>query len=109
MKVSSVNGYSLKAPIFKTLALKIGNEINNGTIAPSTCRAFIKILFNIFLLSSKKIPFEQYYRLHDSGSRIALYETNSSNVFVKDGTSFEQNNFYFLRARSYGCFELCSP
>ena len=56
----SFNAHSLKAAICKTLALKIGNEINNDTIAPSTRRAFFKILYNIFLLSSKKIPFEQY-------------------------------------------------
>ena len=33
-----------------------------------------------------------------SGARIAICETNSSNVFVIDRTSFEQNNFYFLLA-----------
>ena len=62
--VPSYNAHSLKAAIFKTLALKVGNELNNGTIAPSTRRAFFEIMYNVFLLSSKKIPFEQYYRLH---------------------------------------------
>ena len=94
----SFNAHSLKAAICKTLALKIGNEINNDTIAPSTRRAFFKILYNIFLLSSKKIPFEQYYRLPVWRPRIAICETNSSNVFVIDRSSFEQNIFYFLRA-----------
>ena len=96
--VSSFNEHSLKAPIFKILALKIGNEINNSTIAPSIRRSFFKILFNLFLLSSKKIPFEQYYCLRVSGPRIAICETNTSNVFVIDRTSFEQSNFYFLHA-----------
>ena len=58
--------YILQCPLFKscnfkTLALKVGNELNKGTIDPSTRRAFSKIMYNIFLLSSKKIPFEQYY------------------------------------------------
>ena len=39
---SSVNAHSIKTAIFKTVALKIGNEINNDTIAPSTGHAFLK-------------------------------------------------------------------
>ena len=96
--VSSFNAHSLKAAIFETLALKIGKEINNGTIAPSTRRAFFKFLHNIFLSYSKNIPFEQFNRIHKSGPLIAICETNSSNVFVIDRTSFEQKNFYFLHA-----------
>ena len=61
--ILSNNAHSLKAAIFQTLALKVGKELNNGTIAPSTRRAFFKIMYNVFLLSSKKIPFVQYYRL----------------------------------------------
>ena len=95
--VASFSAHSLKAAISKTLALKIGNEINNGTIAPSTRRVFFKILYNIFLLCSKKVPFEQYYRLHFSEPRIAFRETNSNNVFLIDRTTFEQNNFCFLQ------------
>ena len=37
--ITSYNAHSLKAAIFKTLAQKFGNEINNGKIAPSTRRA----------------------------------------------------------------------
>ena len=96
--VSLYNPHSLKAAIFKTLALKIGNELNNGTIAPSTRQAFFKSMYNSFLLTSKKIPFEQYYRLHVSGPTIAICETKSNNVFVLTHTSFDQNIFYFLHA-----------
>ena len=96
--ITSYNAHSLKAAIFKTLALKIGNELNIGTIAHSTRRAFFKIMYNIFLLSSKKIPFVQYYRLHISGHTIAICETQSSNVFVLAQKSFDQNQFYFLHA-----------
>ena len=53
---------------------------------------------NVFLLSSKTTPFEQYYRLHLSGPNIAICETKSNNVFVLTHTSFDQNNFYFLHA-----------
>ena len=93
--VPSYNPHSLKAAI-KTLALKIGNGLNNGTISPSTRKAFFKIMYNVFSLSSKKIPFEQYYRLHVSGPSFAFCETKSNKVFVLTHTSFDQNNFYLL-------------
>ena len=96
--VSSYNPHSLKAAIFKTLALRLGNELNHGTISPSTRQAFFKIMYNVFLVSSKKIPFEQYYRLHVSGPAFAISETKSNNIFVLTHTSFDQNNFYFLHA-----------
>ena len=80
-------------PSYNAHALKVGNELNNGTIAPSTRRAFFKIMYNIFLLSSKKISFEQYYRLHLSGPNVAICETKSNNVFVITHTSFDQNFF----------------
>ena len=91
--VPSYNAHSLKAAVFKTLALKVGNELNNGTIAPSTLRALFKIMYNVFLLSSKKIPFEQCYRLHLPGPNIAICGKKSNNVFVSTHTSFDQNNF----------------
>ena len=96
--VPSYNAHSLKAAIFKTLALKVGNELNNGTNVPSTRRAFFKIMYKVFLLSSKKIPFEQYYRPHLSSPNIAICETKSNNVFVLTHTSFDHNNFFFLHA-----------
>ena len=94
--VPSYNAHSLEAAICKTLALKVGNELNNGTIAPSSRRAFFKITYNVFLISSKKIPFEQYCRLHLSGPNVAICETKSNTVFVLTHTSFDQNNFCFL-------------
>ena len=119
--VPSYNSHSLQAATFKTLALKIGNELNYRTIAPSTRQAFFNIMYNIFLLSSNKIPFEQYNRLHASGPTIATCETKSINVFVLTHTSFDQNNFYFLHAvqkavdafnaflRNFVCFsKICS-
>ena len=96
--VPSYNAHSLKAAIFKTFALKVGSELNNGTIAPSARRVSFKIMYNVFLLSSKNIPYEKYYRLHLSGPTIAICETKSSNVFVQTLTSFDRNNFYFLHA-----------
>ena len=86
--VSSFNVHSLTAGILKTLALKIGNDINDGTIAPSTRRSLYDL--------SSKILFEQYYRPNVSGPRIAMCETTSSNVSTIDYTSCEQNNFCFL-------------
>ena len=55
-------------------------------------------MYNVFLLSSKKIPFEQYYRLHLSEPNVAICEKKSNKVFVLSHTSFDKNNFYFLHA-----------
>ena len=55
-------------------------------------------MYNIFLLSPKRIPFEQYYRLLSPGPTIAFCETKLNNVFVPTHTSFDQNDFYFLHA-----------
>ena len=52
--VPSYNAHSLKAAIFKTLALKVGNELNNGTIAPSIRRAFFKIIYDVFFYFRQK-------------------------------------------------------
>ena len=60
-----------------------------------------QLLFKVmykFLLSSKKIPFEQYYRLHVSGPTNAICENKSITVFVPTHISFDQTNFYFLHA-----------
>ena len=93
--VSSCNPQSLKAAIFKTLAPKIGNELNLGTISPSTRQAFFKIMYKVFLVSSEKIPFEQYYRLHVSGPTIAICETKFNNVFVLTQTHLIRITFTF--------------
>ena len=70
--VANPNIYTLKAAIFKTLALKLATELNKGTVLSKTRRSFFKILYNTFLLSSKKIPFEQYYSLHLPGPKIVI-------------------------------------
>ena len=51
---------------------------------------FSKIIYNTFLLSSKLLPFEQFYRLHLTGSKITICEPSSSDIFILDNTSFEQ-------------------
>ena len=104
--IAAYNAHSLQVAIFKTLTINIGNELNNGIFAPSTRRAFFKIMSNIFLISSKKIPFEQYYRLHVSGPTIAICETKASNVFVLAHASFDQNHFFpTCSTRSYRRFQ----
>ena len=119
--VPSNNAHSLKAAIFKTIALKIGNVLNNGTIALSTLRRFFEIMYNVIVLSSKMIPFEQCYRLHLSGPNTAICETKTNNVFFLTHTSFDQNNFYFLHAvqeavdafnevlKDFGLFQRLAP
>ena len=70
--------------------------MNRGTIAPSTRQVFFKIMYNKFILSPKKILFEQYYRLHILGPTIAVSEIKSNNVFVLTHKSFDQNSSFFL-------------
>ena len=89
---------TLKTAIFKTLALKLATELNTGTVSSTTRHSLFKILYNTFLLSSKKTTYEQYYRLHLPAPKIAICEITSPNVFVSDGTAFEQGNFSFLPA-----------
>ena len=79
-------------------------NLSNRKVLESSVRKLLRScimvsqMYNVFLLSSKTIPFEQYYRLHLSGPNVAICETNSSNVFVLSQTSFSKNNFYFLHA-----------
>ena len=54
--VSSYNPHSLKAAIFKTLAHKIGNELNHCTISPSTRQAFFKSMYKVFYSDPKRYP-----------------------------------------------------
>ena len=96
--VGNSNVDTLKVATFRTLAMKLANELNADNISPNTRRASFKIKYNNFLLSTKTILCEHYYRLHASGPKIAIYGTTSSNVFIIDETSFEKVNLYFLHA-----------
>ena len=53
-------------------------------------------MLNDFFHSQKKIPFEQYYRLHVTCPRIANCETGSNSILFLPHASFEQKDFHSL-------------
>ena len=85
--------HSLKAALFHTMAYKLSLEINNNKVTPKTHIAFLKVLYNVTQIKKKRIPFEQYSRIHVAGPKIAIYETASNVVFVLNSafTSKDQN------------------
>ena len=74
--------HSLKAAIFHTMAYKMSLEINKGDITLPTRRSFLKVLYNVCQIRKKDITFEQYYRIHVHGPKIAICEITSDTVFV---------------------------
>ena len=64
--------HSLKAAIFHTMAYKMSLEINKGDITLPTRRSFLKVLYNVCQIRKKDITFEQYYRIHVHGPKIAI-------------------------------------
>ena len=78
--------HSLKAAIFHTMAYKMSLEINKGDITLPTRRSFLKVLYNVCQIRKKDITFEQYYRIHVHGPKIAICEITS------DGTLNNSKN-----------------
>ena len=58
MTSSQSKVHSLKAAIFHTMAYKLSLEINKNKITPKTIIAFLKNLYNIAQIKTKKLPFE---------------------------------------------------
>ena len=56
-----------QAAIFHTMAFKLSLEINTDRIAPSTKRAFLKVLYIVCRIKKKNIFFEQYARIRMDG------------------------------------------
>ena len=54
MTSSQSKVYSLKAAIFHTMACKLSLEINKNKITPKTIIAFLKVLYNIAQIKTKK-------------------------------------------------------
>ena len=86
--------HSLKAAIFHTMAYKMSLEINKGNITPPTRRSFLKVLYNVCQIKKKHISFEQYYRIHVDGPKIAICETTSDTNFVLN-LAFTTKDIYF--------------
>ena len=72
MTSSQSKVHSLKAAIFHTMAYKLSLEINKNKITPKTIIAFLKVLYKVAQIKTKKIIFEQYSRIHLVGSKIAI-------------------------------------
>ena len=97
MTSSQSKVHSLKAAIFHTMAYKHSLEINKNKITPKTIIAFLKVLYNIAQIKTKKNNFEQYSRIHLAGPKISICETASNAVFVLN-SSFTSKDQYFKTA-----------
>ena len=87
--------HSLKAAIFHTRAYKMSLEINKGNVTLPTRRSFLKDLYNVCQIKKKKqITFEQYYRLHVEGPKIAVCETTSETVFILNSAFTTKYNYF---------------
>ena len=86
--------HSLKAAIFHTMAYKMSLEINKGNITLPTRRSFLKVLHNVCQIEKKHISFEQYYRLHVDGPKIAICEATSDTVFVLTSAFTTKDNYF---------------
>ena len=69
-------------------------EINKGNVTLPTCRSFLKALYNVCQIKKKQITFEQYYRVHGNGPKIAICEITSDAVFVLN-SAFTTKDIYF--------------
>ena len=54
MTSSQSKVHSLKAAIFHTMAYKLSLEINKNKITPETLIAFLKVLYNVAQIKTKK-------------------------------------------------------
>ena len=86
--------HSLKAAIFHTMAYKMSLEINKGDITLPTRRSFLKVLYNVCQIRKKDITFEQYYRIHVHGPKIAICEITSDTVFVLNSAFTTKDNYF---------------
>ena len=86
--------HSLKAAIFHTMAYKMSLEINKGDITLPTRRSFLKVLYNVCQIRKKDITFEQYYRIHVHGPKIAICEITSDTVFVLNSAFTAKDNYF---------------
>ena len=94
MTSSQSKVHSLKAAIFHTMAYKLSLEINKNKITPKTKIAFLKVLYNVAQIKTKKTIFHQYSRIYLAGPKIALCETASNAVFVLN-SAFTSKDQYF--------------
>ena len=97
MTSSQSKVHSLKAAIFHTMAYKLSLEINKNKITPKTIIAFLKVLYNVAQIKTKKISFEQCSRIHLTGPKIAICETASNAVFILN-SAFTSKDQYFKTA-----------
>ena len=97
MTSSQSKVHSLKAAIFHTMAYKLSPEINKNKITPKTIIAFLKVLYNVAQIKTKKVTFEQYSQIHLAGPKIAICETASNAVFVLNSV-FTSKDQYFHTA-----------
>ena len=83
--------------VFHTMAYKLSVEFNKNKISLKTLIAFLKVLYYVAQIKTKKITFQQYSRIHLTGHKIAICETASNAVFVLN-SAFTTKDQYFHTA-----------
>ena len=86
--------HSLKAASFHTMAYKMSLETNKGNVTLPTRRSFLKVLYNVCQIKKKQITFEQYYRVHINGPKIAIREITSDTGFVLNSAFTTKDNYF---------------
>ena len=65
-----------------------------GNVTLPTRRSFLKVLYDVCQVKKKQINFEQYYRIHVAGPKIAACESTSETVFVLNSAFTTKDNFF---------------
>ena len=94
VNITTSKVHSLKAAIFHTMSYKMSLEINKGNVTLPTRRSFLEVLYDVCQIKKKQITFEQYYRIHVEGPKIAVCETTSETVFVPNSAVTTKDNYF---------------
>ena len=94
MTSSQSKVHSLKTAIFHTMAYKLSLKINKNKITPKTIIAFLRFYTTLPRSRRKKITFEQYFRIHLAGPKIAICETASNALFVLNSAFISKDQYF---------------
>ena len=76
------------------MAYKMSLEVKTGTLTLPTRRSFLKVLYNVCQFKKKRANFEQYYRIHVEGPKIAVCETTLETVLVLKSVFTTKDNYF---------------
>ena len=94
--VKSTNSkvHSLKDAIFRTMVYKRLLEIDNTTLTLPLRRSFLKFFYNVCRIEEKRLYFEQFYRIHVKGPKIAVCETTLETVLLLNSAFTTKDNYF---------------